>query len=80
MNKATTLTDAQVRYLINFVLKDITGWLMDDYGYSTGTALEIVYNSLFYEKLSDRNTGLYFQSSGYNYALLQEELKYGKIA
>lgn len=74
------LTDAQMRYLINFVLKDITCWLVEDYGYSTSEALATIYNSLFYEKLTDRSTGLYYQSSGYNYNLLQDEMKYGKMA
>lgn len=80
METKTSLTDAEVRYLVNFVLKDITNWLMEDYGYSISEALGIVYNSLFYEKLRDKSTGLYFQSSCYNYELLQHELKYGKIA
>ena len=29
--------------------------------------------------LQDLETGLYYQSSGYNYELLKEEMKYGKV-
>ena len=42
-------------------------------------ALDIVYNSQTYEKINDLATGLYYQSSGYNYDMLKHELKYGKV-
>lgn len=80
MEATTALTEAQVNYLINFVMKDITNWLMEDYGYTIDEALGTVYNSLFYEKLKDLSTGLYVKSSCYNYELLRNEMKYGKIA
>ena len=40
--------------------------------------LEIIYNSWTYEKLSDPETGLFFQSVGYVYSFLEDELKSAK--
>ena len=54
-------------------------WLMEDFKYSLEEALDCVYNSELFEKLQDLETGLYYQSSGYNYELLKEEIKYGKV-
>ena len=45
-------------------------WLMEDFSYSLEEALDCVYNSELFEKLQDIETGLYYQSSGYNYELL----------
>ena len=53
---------------------------MEDFKYSLEEALDCVYNSELFEKLQDVNTGLYYQSSSYNYELLKNEMKYGKIA
>ena len=41
--------------------------------------LDIIYNSQTYDKITDLSTGLYFQSSGYNYDILKHELTYGKV-
>jgi hypothetical protein len=37
-------------------------------------AFDAVYTSHIFEKLSDPKTGLFFQSSGYVYSFLTEEL------
>lgn len=37
-------------------------------------AFDIVYNSVVFDKLSDPDTGLYFQSPSYVYSYLQSEL------
>ena len=42
-----------------------------------GKAFDAVYTSRLFEKLSDPKTGLYFQSSGYVYSYLEEELDKG---
>ena len=39
--------------------------LVEDYGYSLEDALDRVYTSPIFEKLSDPNTGLFFQSPRY---------------
>lgn len=80
MEQQTTLTSGQISILINAHIKDMATWLMEDFKYSIEEALDCVYNSELFEKLQNLSTGLYYQSSGYNYELLKDEIKYGKIA
>ena len=79
MEVQTTLTAGQISIMINARIKDMAMWLMEDFKYSLEEALDCVYNSELFEKLQDLETGLYYESSGYNYELLKDELKYGKI-
>ena len=80
MEQQTTLTSGQISILINAHIKDMATWLMEDFKYSIEEALDCDYNSELFEKLQNLSTGLYYQSSGYNYELLKNEIKYGKIA
>ncbi|MBQ8656633.1 MAG: hypothetical protein IJ527_06250 [Prevotella sp.] len=66
--------------MIDNVVKEITKLLMRDRGMAMREALDLVYNSQFYEKLEDLDTGLYYQSPLYNYEFLKHEIIYGKIA
>ena len=79
MERQTKLSAGQIGILINARIKDMAMWLMEDFKYSLEEALDCVYNSELFEKLQDLKTGLYYQSSGYNYELLKEEIKYGKV-
>ena len=79
MGGQTKLSAGQIGILINARIKDMAMWLMEDFKYSLEEALDCVYNSELFEKLQDLETGLYYQSSGYNYELLKEEIKYGKV-
>mgnify|MGYP000065671232 FL=1 len=79
MEVQTKLTAGQINIMINARIKDMAMWLMEDFKYSLEEALDCVYNSELFERLQDLETGLYYESSGYNYELLKDELKYGKI-
>ena len=79
MEVQTKLTAGQISIMINARIKDMAMWLMEDFKYSLEEALDCVYNSELFEKLQDLETGLHYESSGYNYELLKDELKYGKI-
>lgn len=79
MEGQSKLSAGQIGILINARIKDMAMWLMEDFKYSLEEALDCVYNSELFEKLQDLETGLYYQSSGYNYELLKEEIKYGKV-
>lgn len=67
------------QYAKDLIVQDIIYFLMSEENMSMESAMETVYNSLFFEKLSDDETGLYFQSSDYNYELLQNEIKTGRL-
>ena len=56
------------------IVKDLIARLMDECGLSLQQAFDAVYTSRLFEKLSNPKTGLFFQSSGYVYSFLTEEL------
>lgn len=66
-------------FLTEYILKDITHYLMEDETLDIQEALRFIYNSDTYSKLIDETTGLYIQSSGYVYELLKAEYHLGKL-
>lgn len=57
------------------VTSDLIQLLMDRRHYTLPRAVEAVYGSMIYSALLRPASGLYAQSSGYVYALLDNELK-----
>ncbi|MDR0904454.1 MAG: hypothetical protein LBM59_07460 [Ruminococcus sp.] len=66
-------------YLMEGVTADIIYFLTKEEKMSVKDAMRTVFNSVLYEKLYDPESGLYSESSAYNYDLLKDELKYGKF-
>lgn len=56
------------------IVKDLISRLMEERGLTMQEAFDKVYTSRLFEKLNNPQTGLYFQSSGYVYSYLQDEL------
>lgn len=48
--------------------------LVEKHGYTVEKAMNILYNSDTFARLQDANTGLYYQSPGYVYSFLNNEL------
>ena len=71
------ITDLE--YLKEALAVDLAEMLAKDYSLSVDEALNTLYNSDTYAKLSTPETGLYFQSSLYVYSILKEELTSGKL-
>ena len=71
---------AQIQILKDDLVTEMTLFLIDDYKLTIQEALEILYTSETFERLQDNATGLYYQSAGYVYSFLQNELKNGKVA
>jgi hypothetical protein len=69
----------ETKYLIDTLTKNLVMKVMEDFGYSIPEAMDAVYNSQLYEKILDIETGLYYQSAGYNYEYLRRELLTGKM-
>jgi len=69
----------EVKFLLDNLTKNLVLMVMEDFNYSITEALDVVYNSQLYEKVLDLETGLYYQSAGYNYELLRNELLTGKV-
>ena len=75
---STTMNVSQVEFqnMKEEIVKDMISRLMDETGISMQEAFDKVYNSSLFEKLNQPATGLYFQSSGYVYSYLKEELSH----
>lgn len=69
----------QIQFLIEEMTREIIIYLMQDFGYDMDKAFEIFYNSDTFERLNNVQSGLYYQSSGYVYSFLKEELLTGKV-
>jgi hypothetical protein len=73
-------TQTEREFMIDSIIADLTTYLMQDYNMSVEKALSTIYNSEYYDRLNNINTGLYYESSPYNYHYLKHEIDYGKMA
>ena len=65
--------------LIEGITQDIIAYLVEEDNISIKDAMEVLFNSEVFAKLSDIKTGLYRESSSYVVALLRDELLSGKF-
>lgn len=75
----TKLTPEQKQLLKDELSVEIAGFLVDDYKYSPEEAIDVLYTSETFDRLQDDDTGLYYQSPGYVYSFLQNELKTARV-
>lgn len=73
-------TQSEQEFMIDCIMSDLTAYLMRDYSMSIEKALSTIYNSKYYNFLNDTNTGLYCESSLYNYHYLKHEIEFGRTA
>lgn len=65
--------------LIEGITQDLIKFLCEEKSFSIEKSMNIIYNSLVFEKLTDVETGLYKESSSYIYELLSDELNEGAL-
>jgi hypothetical protein len=65
--------------LVEGVIQDLVKFLCEETNMPIEEALEMVYNSIVFEKLSQADTGLYRESSSYVYELLKDEIADKKL-
>ncbi len=70
-----SITEEQFRYMVDSTTSDLVQMLMLKRHVSITEALDMVYTSPTYQALSNPKTGLYFQSPGYVYQYLEEDLE-----
>ncbi len=68
---------ADFKYMKEGIAADLAEILVNNYGMNPVQALDALYNSETYAKLSNPATGLYYQSSLYVFSILKEELQLG---
>ena len=69
----------KIKALIEGVTQDVIAYLVEEDKTPIDQAMDTLYNSEVFEKLSDSETGLYRESSAYVTALLRDELANGKL-
>ena len=67
------VTESQFRYLKEALSKDLIAMLMERKNMSMEEAFRYYYASDTFKKISDSNTGLFFQSPGYVFSYLEDE-------
>lgn len=65
--------------LIEYIVQDIVDMLSSDQNIEYDEAMNKFYNSKVFEKLQDKETGLYVESSEYVYDLFKDEMNFGRI-
>lgn len=73
------LTKEQKQLMKDDLCTELAGMLIDEYHYTPQEAIDVLYTSETFERLQDDSTGLYYQSSGYVYSFLQNELNTAKV-
>ena len=67
------------QYLKEGLVADLVNQVMEYFHLDMEKALDVVYSSALFEKLSNPETGLYKQGPVYVYSFLKEELANGKL-
>jgi len=65
--------------IIEYIIQDIVDMLATDQNIEYDEAMNKFYNSEVFEKLQDKETGLYLESSEYIYDLFKDEMNFGHI-
>ena len=64
-----------VKILVEGIIEDLVKQLSQDKGISIEESLDIVYNSMVYNKLCDQDTNFYSKGSTYVYEILKNEIQ-----
>ena len=65
--------------LIEYIVQDIVDMFSSDQDIEYDEAMNKFYNSKVFEKLQDKDTGLYMESSEYVYDLFKDEINLGAL-
>ena len=65
--------------LIEYIIQDIVDMFSSDQDIEYDEAMNKFYNSKVFEKLQDKETGLYMESSEYVYDLFKDEINFVRI-
>lgn len=65
--------------LIEYIVQDIVDMFSSDQDIEYDEAMNKFYNSKVFEKLQDKGTGLYMESSEYVYDLFKDEMNFGHV-
>lgn len=69
----------RIKFLTDLNIQEIIAFLVEDKNIEYDEALDMFYKSTTFEKLADKQTGLYRESAAYVYELLKNEFKSGEL-
>jgi len=69
----------QIKFLTEINIQEIIMYIVEDTQKEYDAALDEFYNSVTFSKLSDKETGLYRESSAYVYELYKAEKRTGRF-
>ena len=69
-----------IQFQIECIAVERTEMLMEKYGWDMKRALDELYTSETFDRLTDPECGLYYESSVYVFSFLQSEIETGKLA
>ena len=70
----------EIQFQIDCLVVQLTEILMEKDGWDMKRALDELYTSDTFARLTDPECGLYFESSVYVFSFLQSEIETGKLA
>ena len=70
----------EIQFQIDCLAVELTEMLMDKYGWDMKRAIDELYTSGTFERLTDPECGLYYESPVYVFYFLQSEIETGKLA
>lgn len=65
--------------LVEGITQELIKYLCEEKHMQIDEAMEVVYNSITFDKVSDIETGLYKESPSYVYELLKDEINEGTL-
>ena len=69
----------EIQFQIDCLAVELTEMLMDKYGWDMKQALDELYTSETFDRLTDPECGLYYESPVYVFSFLQSEIETGKL-
>ena len=76
----SSLSSQQRQIMKDDLAVELVECLINEFHYSPQEALDALYTSETFERLQDDETGMYFQSAGYVYSFLKNEIKTAVVA
>ena len=69
------MSNEEFQFMVEGMISDLVQILMERKGLSLPEAFDVIYTSKTYENILNSKTLLYYQSPGYVYSYLEEELQ-----
>ena len=70
---------SKAEMLMEYNTQDIVEFIMSDLNIDYDEAMKLFYSSETFEKLYQKETGLYLESAAYVYGIFQDERNFGRI-